>query len=360
MTLFRATTDANSLAESISYDLTTDIITVENLSSSIHFSDSTVESFVTTIESKMIIGRPYTIYINSTLGNLLVGYDTELYGTGVYLSGYVFRAILGAKLNSMGEKNIFTIFIRTNNISSLDVNAIPTIDYIMTGATSAAAGSRGLVPTPAAGNQAAFLRGDATWAVPTNTWNALKAATSAANGTAGYVVAPTSANYANRTLMYLRSDATWQYLPLQNNVTTTAAYYALDARQGKVLNDKINLVGDVVTMAWTSYTATTAWTKQTSKSLALTAGTWLINTYARSGNTANTFQVSMGTTAYNAGNNSATAAVTIPRKVDGRDAQGASVFLTTLTAATTYYPYIICGTGTGTNFYVKADAIRLN
>ena len=39
----------------------------------------------------------------------------------------------------------------------------------MTGATSSAAGTSGLVPAPAAGKQASYLRGDGTWAVPTNT-----------------------------------------------------------------------------------------------------------------------------------------------------------------------------------------------
>lgn len=39
----------------------------------------------------------------------------------------------------------------------------------MGGATSSAAGSAGLVPAPAAGKQASFLRGDGTWVVPTNT-----------------------------------------------------------------------------------------------------------------------------------------------------------------------------------------------
>lgn len=39
----------------------------------------------------------------------------------------------------------------------------------MTGATSSAAGTSGLVPAPASGKQASYLRGDGTWAVPTNT-----------------------------------------------------------------------------------------------------------------------------------------------------------------------------------------------
>lgn len=39
----------------------------------------------------------------------------------------------------------------------------------MAGATSSAAGTHGLVPAPAAGNQAKFLRGDGTWQAPPNT-----------------------------------------------------------------------------------------------------------------------------------------------------------------------------------------------
>ena len=42
---------------------------------------------------------------------------------------------------------------------------------VMVGATSSAAGASGLVPTPAAGKQASFLRGDGSWVVPTDTKN---------------------------------------------------------------------------------------------------------------------------------------------------------------------------------------------
>ena len=54
----------------------------------------------------------------------------------------------------------------------------------MTGASSSAAGSAGLVPTPAAGKQASFLRGDGTWAVPANTTYSV--ATSTSNGLMSY------------------------------------------------------------------------------------------------------------------------------------------------------------------------------
>ena len=54
----------------------------------------------------------------------------------------------------------------TGTITTQDTN---TTYSAMTGATSSAAGASGLVPAPAAGKQASFLRGDGTWVVPTNT-----------------------------------------------------------------------------------------------------------------------------------------------------------------------------------------------
>ena len=54
----------------------------------------------------------------------------------------------------------------TGTITTQDTN---TTYSAMTGATSGAAGKSGLVPAPAAGKQASFLRGDGSWAVPTNT-----------------------------------------------------------------------------------------------------------------------------------------------------------------------------------------------
>ena len=70
----------------------------------------------------------------------------------------------------------------------------------MTAATASAAGKAGLVPAPAAGKQGQFLRGDGTWATPTDT-------------------------------------NTWR--GIQNNLTSTATDQSLSAYQGKLLNEKI-------------------------------------------------------------------------------------------------------------------------
>jgi hypothetical protein len=102
-----------------------------------------------------------------------------------------FRDIKAAYTNVSvsGKKITFTT-------AAGDTKEITTQDTTysdFTKATASAAGVHGLVPAPAAGKQEQFLRGDATWA----------------------------------------------YLPLQNNATTTAEHYALDARMGKTLNDRI-------------------------------------------------------------------------------------------------------------------------
>lgn len=57
-------------------------------------------------------------------------------------------------------------FLLTGNRSAADLGL--ATDAAMTGATSSAAGSKGLVPAPAAGKQGAFLRGDGTWQAETD------------------------------------------------------------------------------------------------------------------------------------------------------------------------------------------------
>lgn len=204
-----------------------------------------------------------------------------------------------------------------------------------TKATASAAGTHGLVPAPAAGKQAQFLRGDATWATPTNTTytagsgltlsgtqfkhsNAVTAGTAgtssatsgrttlavpyvtydaqghvtaagththtinnfaaasstSAGGATGLVPAPSAANYNNRATMFLRSDGGWQFLPLQNNATTTAEHYALDARMGKTLNDKIGVIGTIYSQVNYNTQTSTANAWKNLVSVTVPAGTY--------------------------------------------------------------------------------------
>lgn len=109
----------------------------------------------------------------------------------------------------------------------------------MGGATSSAAGSAGLVPAPAAGKQASFLRGDGTWVVPTNTTYGLASTT--ANGLLRQLNGSTSS--------FMRGDGTWATPP---NTTYAVANEStnglMEAVDKKTMNRLIG-VNTVTTLA---------------------------------------------------------------------------------------------------------------
>ncbi len=76
-------------------------------------------------------------------------------------------------VGNLGDKRTYMFYLFDNGtkywaLTSLDSD---TVTPAMKGASASAAGSGGYVPAPAAGKQTSFLRGDGTWAVPTNTLN---------------------------------------------------------------------------------------------------------------------------------------------------------------------------------------------
>lgn len=78
----------------------------------------------------------------------------------------------GVKIGSNITISSGTISLTKDNVTTALGYTPPTTNTTysnMTAATSSAAGKAGLVPAPAAGKQASFLRGDGTWVVPTNT-----------------------------------------------------------------------------------------------------------------------------------------------------------------------------------------------
>ena len=133
-----------------------------------------------------VTGKPSTFTPPTSsatvLGGIKVGYTT---------SGKNYKV----QLDSFGNAYV--------NVPWTDTNTT----YTNMGAASAsAAGKAGLVPAPAAGAQAKYLRGDGTWQTPPNTtYSNMGGATSSAAGSAGLVPAPT----AGKQTSFLRGDGTW-------------------------------------------------------------------------------------------------------------------------------------------------------
>lgn len=139
------------------------------------------------------------------------------------------------------------------------------LDKAMSAATSSSAGKSGFVPAPAAGQDQLFLKGDGTWALPTNTWqqntvdnngyvtapttgnsnkvwktnangqpgwrdeekvsySTMRGATASASGTSGLVPTPTSGQQND----FLRGDGTWK--PLGGSLLTQTQYNNLSKK----------------------------------------------------------------------------------------------------------------------------------
>jgi hypothetical protein len=145
--------------------------------------------------------------------------------------------------------------------------------------------ANGLAPQlPNESTTTKYLRQDGSWQVPPNTT---------------YGLASTSANGLLRQLsgnasQWMRGDGTWQ--TAQNNANTTAAGYALDARMGKTLNDKIDVIGNIFTGSMSSAKScpTNTWTAVAS--VTVSAGAYILFGRARcaTGNANKMFSVIIG------------------------------------------------------------------
>lgn len=185
-----------------------------------------------------VTGKPSTFTPTTSsatvLGGIKVGYTT---------SGKNYKV----QLDSSGNAYV--------NVPWTDTNTT----YTNMGAASAsAAGKAGLVPAPAAGAQAKYLRGDGTWQTPPNTtYSNMGGATSSAAGSAGLVPAPAAGKQAS----FLRGDGTW-VIPTNTtyakaNTTTLGLVMIGYAENGKNYPVELDSSGKMyVNVPWTDTNTT--------------------------------------------------------------------------------------------------------
>lgn len=173
-----------------------------------------------------VTGKPSTFTPPTSsatvLGGIKVGYTT---------SGKNYKV----QLDSSGNAYV--------NVPWTDTNTT----YTNMGAASAsAAGKAGLVPAPAAGAQAKYLRGDGTWQTPPNTtYSNMGGATSSAAGSAGLVPAPAAGKQAS----FLRGDGTWATPPNTTYAVANESTNGLMAAADKKTMNRLIGVNTVTTLA---------------------------------------------------------------------------------------------------------------
>lgn len=194
----------------------------------------------------------------STLGLVMIGYaengknyPVELDGSGKMFVNVPWTdtnttySVVGANGTTGLVKNGSTVTSASGYTACPIVSGVPyykdtnTTYANMKAATASAAGAAGLVPAPAAGKQASFLRGDGTWVVPTNTTYGLASTT--ANGLLKQLNGSTSS--------FMRGDGTWATPPNTTYAVANESTNGLMAAADKKTVNRLIGVNTVTTLA---------------------------------------------------------------------------------------------------------------
>lgn len=194
----------------------------------------------------------------TTLGLVMIGYteNGKNYPVELDSSGKMYvnvpwtdtntmYGVVGANGSTGLVKNGSTVTNASGYTACPIVSGIPyykdtnTTYANMKAATASAAGAAGLVPAPAAGKQASFLRGDGTWVVPTNTTYGLASTT--ANGLLRQLNGSTSS--------FMRGDGTWATPPNTTYAVANESTNGLMAAADKKTMNRLIGVNTVTTLA---------------------------------------------------------------------------------------------------------------
>lgn len=193
----------------------------------------------------------------TTLGLVMIGYaeNGKNYPVELDSSGKMYvnvpwtdtnttYGVVGANGSTGLVKNGSTVTSASGYTACPIVGGIPyykdtnTTYANMKAATASAAGAAGLVPAPAAGKQTSFLRGDGTWAVPTNTTYGLASTT--ANGLLRQL--------DGRTSNFMRGDGTWATPPNTTYAVANESTNGLMAAADKKTVNRLVGVNTVTTL----------------------------------------------------------------------------------------------------------------
>lgn len=199
--------------------------------------------FVAKEEGKGLSANDYTDADKSKLAGIAEGanaythpshtaHESGLYKVTVDATGHVSAAAAVSKAD----------------ITGLGIPAQDTTYTDMGGATASAAGTHGLVPAPAAGAQAKYLRGDGTWGTPANT--TYSPATASANGLMSASDKSKLDGFGAASSYALKTDISGVY-KYKGSVAAVANLPA----SGNTAGDVYNVETDGMNYAWTG----TAW-----------------------------------------------------------------------------------------------------
>lgn len=130
------------------------------------------------------------------------------------------------------------------DITGLGIPGQDTTYEEMTGASASSAGKSGLVPAPASGGQAKYLRGDGTWGTPTNTTYA--PATTSSNGLMSSSDKTKLDGFSAASAYALKTDLASVY-----KYKGSKATYSTLPSSGNTAGDVWNVEADGMNYAWT-------------------------------------------------------------------------------------------------------------
>lgn len=121
-------------------------------------------------EIRAAVNALQTAVSSSLVFKGVVSSAADLTGLKNYKVGWTYKASTSFEIASLGKLEVGDMIICISDYSSSykasDWTVVQNNVDTMTGASSTAAGTRGLVPAPQANDNEKYLRGDGTWGSP--------------------------------------------------------------------------------------------------------------------------------------------------------------------------------------------------